>query len=94
VIAEVYSARSFRLEQPLQYNHRSEWYNMTGFAPVDMRSEVGLLTRNVVIQGDEKSESQLFGVHVMVSEGCLWLCGFVVNELCIWRLCSRRWTVR
>jgi hypothetical protein len=94
VIAEVYSARSFRLEQPLRYNHRSEWYNMTGFAPVDMRSEVGLLTRNVVIQGDEKSESQLFGVHVMVSEGCLWLCGFVVNELCIWRLCSRRWTVR
>lgn len=33
---------------------------------VDMRAEVGLLTRNIKIQGDETSESNGFGGHMMI----------------------------
>ena len=36
---------------------------------VDTRAEVGLVTRNIVIQGDENSDAQLFGVHTGVFEG-------------------------
>jgi hypothetical protein len=53
-VVEVLSDRSFRVSPPFRYTHRSEWYQaVAGFAPVDMRVEVGLLTRNVVIQGDD-----------------------------------------
>ena len=34
-----------------------------GFADVNMCGEVGLLSRNVVIQGDDNSVGQLYGVH-------------------------------
>ena len=44
---------------------------MPGFAPVDLRVEVGLLTRNVVIQGDDESESQLFGMHLAAMHGSM-----------------------
>ena len=33
-----------------------------------MRAEVGLVTRNVVIQGDDNSDSQLLGVHTAIME--------------------------
>ncbi len=35
----------------LQYIHRSEWVTVEG-RRVDMRCEIGLLTRNIVIQGE------------------------------------------
>ena len=31
-----------------------------------MRAEVGLLTRNIVVQGDETSERDQYGVHIMI----------------------------
>jgi hypothetical protein len=71
VVAEVLSPRSLRLTKPLNATHRSEWYSVPGFAPVDMRVEVGLLTRNVVVQGDERSTEQLLGVHVMAVHGAM-----------------------
>ena len=34
---------------------------------VDMRAEVGCLSRNVLIQGDEESEVDQYGAHIMIS---------------------------
>ncbi len=34
-----------------------------------MRASVGLLTRNIVVQGDDGSTAQLFGVHVVAMHG-------------------------
>ena len=34
---------------------------------IEMRAEVGLLTRNIVIKGDDDSESSEYGAHVMIS---------------------------
>lgn len=33
---------------------------------MDMRAEVGVLTRNVKIQGDEESRNDQYGAHVML----------------------------
>ena len=68
-VAEVLSPRSFRITEPLQFKHRVQWFQQEGFAPVDMRVEAGLLSRNVVIQGDEGSTQQLYGVHVAAMHG-------------------------
>ena len=37
--------------------------------PLDMRTEVGLLSRNITIQGDASSESTRFGGHMMTMAG-------------------------
>ena len=50
------------LVNPLKFTHRSEIVVIEGRS-MDLRSEVGLLTRNLVIQGDDNSDGQLFGVH-------------------------------
>ena len=49
----------------LKYTHRSEIVTVEGRV-IDLRIEIGLLTRNVVIQGDnERSDGQIFGVHTI-----------------------------
>ncbi len=68
-IAEVLGPRAFRLTAPLEHLHRVQWFRQEGFAPVDMRVEAGLLSRNVIIQGDEGSTQQLYGVHVASMHG-------------------------
>jgi hypothetical protein len=68
-VAEVIDGHTLRLTKPLTRPHRVQWFNQPGFAPVDMRVEVGLLTRNVVIQGDEGSTQQLYGAHVASMHG-------------------------
>ncbi|RYG70223.1 hypothetical protein EON64_00770, partial [archaeon] len=51
--------------KPLQYTHKSEIVHVEG-RRIDMRFEIGLLTRNIVIQGDNKtSDGQLYGVHTI-----------------------------
>lgn len=41
------------LDQPLSYQHFAETYNVgTEGEFIDMRAEVGLLSRNVVFRGD------------------------------------------
>ncbi|KXZ47884.1 hypothetical protein GPECTOR_32g497 [Gonium pectorale] len=42
-------------------------YGQANGATIDMRAEVAVLTRNVVLQGDENSEAFMFGGTVMVS---------------------------
>lgn len=64
IVGAVLGPRTLKLTKPLLYTHRSAWYTYNG-RQVDMRVEVGLLTRNVVVQGDENSDAQLFGVHTM-----------------------------
>lgn len=51
--------------RPLAYDHHSEIVEVEGRV-IDMRCEIGLLSRNVVIQGSEdNSDDQLFGVHTV-----------------------------
>ena len=56
------------LQGPLRYPH---WGQVQTFAgrPVDERAEVGLLSHNVVIQGDSGSTATGFGGHLIVMEG-------------------------
>ena len=58
------------LDKPLIYKHHGEgWYSESGLASVEeYRAEVGLLTRNIVIKGDEvHTKAQQFGVQVVLS---------------------------
>ncbi|MFN3265649.1 MAG: G8 domain-containing protein [Deinococcales bacterium] len=55
------------LSAPLRYTHTSKLVKLAGHE-FDMRPEVGLLSRNIVIQGDASSSSG-FGGHVMVMVG-------------------------
>jgi hypothetical protein len=59
------SGSSVTLDKPLQYAHYGELQTFAG-KTLDERAEVGLLTRNIVIQGDDASSSAKFGGHVMV----------------------------
>eukprot|EP00049_Salpingoeca_infusionum_P016727 m.345219 g.345219 ORF g.345219 m.345219 type:complete len:3928 (+) comp16139_c0_seq5:247-12030(+) len=56
------------LESPVQYEHESVVYTIEG-ETVDMRVEVGIISRNIVIQGDDNSPKQKFGVHTMAALG-------------------------
>lgn len=56
------------LDRPLEYEH---WGRLQSYGgkTLDERAEVGLLTRNVVIRGDEASADDGFGAHMMVHHG-------------------------
>ncbi|GIW24661.1 G8 domain-containing protein [Meiothermus sp.] len=54
------NGNTLTLDQPLQYPH----FGQITFG-VDQRGEVGLLSRNVVVQGDESSSTTGFGGHIM-----------------------------
>ena len=49
--------------EPLKFTHRSEIITAEDRV-IDLRCEIGLLSRNVIIRGDDRSQGQLFGVHV------------------------------
>jgi G8 domain len=53
------------LDKPLSFAHFGQLQTFDG-KTLDERSEVGLLSRNIVIQGDDASTSSQFGGHVMV----------------------------
>ena len=54
---------------PLQRTHESQIITVEGRS-IDTRLSIGLLTRNVKVQGDEeKSNGQLFGVHTVTVHG-------------------------
>ena len=38
---------------------------------LDERAEIGMISRNVVIQGDESTKTSYFGGHVMIMEGAV-----------------------
>lgn len=53
------------LTEAFEYTHRSEVFTIEDRI-IDMRIEVGLLTRNIVIQGEPvSSQGQLYGVHTI-----------------------------
>ncbi|MCX7741618.1 MAG: transmembrane domain-containing protein [Meiothermus sp.] len=58
------SGNTLTLDRPLEFPHFGE----VTFG-VDQRGEVGLLSRNVVVQGDEASASNGFGGHIMAMMG-------------------------
>lgn len=65
------SARQIVIEKPLAFTHESTIFSGApyGHSDADMRCEIGLLSRNIIIQGDESSESELFGVHTGAFHG-------------------------
>jgi cell migration-inducing and hyaluronan-binding protein len=69
--AEVASVSGDRLTltAPLKYEHYGEVISVSGTA-VDERTEVGLLTRNITIQGDTGSTPG-YGGHIMIMAGAI-----------------------
>jgi cell migration-inducing and hyaluronan-binding protein len=59
-----------QLAQPLAFGHYGELQTIAG-KTVDERAEVGLLTRNIVIQGDSATSAAGFGGHIMGMGGTL-----------------------
>lgn len=57
--------RTINLVNPLQYKHYAA-VESHGTDTIEMRAEVGLLTRNVVYRGDETSAANQFGAHIMM----------------------------
>ena len=58
------------LSAPLQYTHTSESFSQSGYT-MDLRCEVALLSRNIVVQGDSQSDYIQFGAHTMMMAGAI-----------------------
>src|SRR5690348_14081538 len=67
VIASV-AGPSVTLAEPLRFTHWGTLQTIAG-ATIDERAEVGLLSRNIVVRGDERSEATGFGGHIMMMGG-------------------------
>jgi hypothetical protein len=57
------------LKTDLRHQHVSETRVTPGGTTIDMRAQIALLSRNVIIQGDDQSEEQLFGMHTIAVHG-------------------------
>jgi hypothetical protein len=59
--------KTITLNAALSYSH---WGTIetVGGKPLDMRAEVGLLTRNIKVQGSADSDSSQYGAHTMILE--------------------------
>lgn len=70
-VAALIDENTVQVTTPLLYNHLGKIVSATeyGFEDVYMFPEVGLLTRNIVVRGDDHSDEQLFGVHTGVFMG-------------------------
>lgn len=71
-VLAVVNATHFTVNITFQWFHRGTLIpgaSVSWDTDLDMRAEVGLVTRNVVIQGDSGSDAQLFGVHTGVFDG-------------------------
>ena len=67
LIASV-SGRSVTLAEPLRFTHWGTTQSI-GDVQIDERAEVGLLSRNVVVRGDDRSDATGFGGHIMMMGG-------------------------
>ena len=54
-------------KEALQYDHYGKQHNYSG-KTIDMRAEVGLLNRNITIQGDVSSSEDQIGGHMMIMQ--------------------------
>jgi cell migration-inducing and hyaluronan-binding protein len=62
------AGQSVTIAEPLRHTHWGTVQTIAG-GTVDERAEVGLLSRNVVVRGDERSEAAGFGAHIMMMGG-------------------------
>jgi cell migration-inducing and hyaluronan-binding protein len=62
------SGTTVALDAPLAFQHWGQLLTVAGRA-VDQRAEVGLINRNVVVQGDSSSEATGYGGHILVLAG-------------------------
>ena len=60
--------KTITVTTPLQFDHQSYWYTAGG-QTVDLRVEVAILSRNIIIQGDSDSDAQQYGAHTMMTPG-------------------------
>jgi cell surface hyaluronidase len=64
------SGTTVTIAEPLAFGHYGELQTIEG-RTLDERAEVGLLTRNIVIQGDSATSTAGFGGHIMGMAGTL-----------------------
>ena len=64
------SGTTVTIAQPLAFTHYGELQTIEG-RTLDERAEVGLLTRNIVVQGDSATSAAGFGGHIMGMAGTL-----------------------
>lgn len=67
VIAAI-SGTQITLQRPLAFRHRGV-VRTVGSRAIDMRAEVGVLSHNIVVEGDAGSEAERFGGHAMFMHG-------------------------
>ena len=60
--------RTITITPAFKHSHISTFYDVVG-ERVDLRCEVGLLNRNIIIQGDDDSDRQLYGAHTIAAGG-------------------------
>ena len=71
------AGNAITLDQPLKYIH----FGKITFG-VDERGEVGLLTRNIVIQASDDAERSYFGGHIMAMTGSkMYVSGVELNRM-------------
>lgn len=73
------NGKTVRFDKALNYRHFGEvqvYANQRKTWTMDTRAEVGLLTRNIRISGDDSSEEAGFGGHMMIMEGAA---GFIAG---------------
>ena len=64
-ISSITSEGVITLNEPLKYIHFAETLTH-GSKSHEVRAEVGLLTRNILFQGDKDSEKDKYGAHIML----------------------------
>jgi hypothetical protein len=60
--------RTITVTPAFKFNHISTFFDVVG-ERVHLRCEVGLLSRNVIIQGDDESDRQLYDAHTIAARG-------------------------
>jgi cell migration-inducing and hyaluronan-binding protein len=71
------SGNSLTLDKPLKYMHFGKITD-----GVDERGEVGMLTRNILIQASEDAEKTYFGGHIMAMAGSkMYISGIELNRM-------------
>ena len=53
----------------LRFTHHGDGWDQFGRRMDHYRAEVGLLTRSIVIQGDDETKKEQFGAQVVMSNG-------------------------
>lgn len=64
-IKSVIDDKTIEISDPLRHNHYSGIQSFGG-KDYEIRGEVGLLTRNIKIQGDQSTNANKYGVHIML----------------------------